>query len=158
MVTSHIEFLSWKWWRCPFEMGELIKHPSIFLSSPFSFWPRSFKFLPYGLVGFHPKSQGLVGSFVIFNHFLFGDLAFHGSFPSEPPLGSLIYWAGLISRISSLAPLYRVVCTLFSRPFLFFLSLLGCGPILLSSPASFVRAFPWAMSLSYPCKAHGLFP
>ena len=91
-------------------------------------------------------------------HFLFGNLAFHGPFPSEPLLGSLIYWAGLISRISSLAPLYRVVCTLFSRPFLFFLSLLGFGPILLSSPASFVRAFPWAMGLSYQCKAHGLFP
>ena len=104
------------------------------------------------------KSQGLVGSFVNFNHFLFGDLAFHGPFPSDP------FWAPLFTRqVSFQGPLHLhsfigSFASCFQVPFLFFLSLLGFGPILLSSPAFFVKAFPWAMGLSYPCKAHGLFP
>ena len=74
--------------KMPLWDGELIKHPSIFLSSSFSFWPKSFEFLPYGLVGFHPSSQCLVGSFVIF---------FSGTLPFMAPSLVNPFWAPLFT-------------------------------------------------------------
>ena len=109
------------------------------------------------------KSQGLVGSFASFNHFLFEDFAFHDPFPSEPLLGSLIYQASLISRTSSLALLYRVICILFSRP----LSLLSfivriwphftqfpylfCKSISMSHGSLITMQGPWSISLGQIC-------
>ena len=77
--------------KMPFWDGWAYKAPktSFFLhDSPFGQGPSNFSLMVWLVF---TKSQGLVGSFVSFNHFLFEDFAFHDPFPSEPLLGSLIY-------------------------------------------------------------------
>ena len=117
------EPLFWKCYRSFFDFGELLKCIGHSLSIVISSKSWFLEPLPHGLVGFQPRSQGLVGSFVPFNPFSLGNSIICGRFPGKPFLGSPSWWAGLIWEPPSLHPFIGSFYTLFK---VFFPSFFYC--------------------------------
>ena len=150
------EPLFWKCYRSFFDFGELLKCIRHSLSIVISSRSWFLEPLPHGLVGFQPRSQGLVGSFVPFNPFSLGNSIICGRFLGKPFLGSPSWWAGLIWGPPSLHPFIGSFYTLFKVFFSCFLLLLGFWPQTSWLLLLFAKVCHRTMGPLYLCKANGL--
>ena len=104
------------------------------------------------------KSQGLVGSFVNFNHFLFGDLAFHGPFPRSPFGLPYLLGRSHFKDLFTCTPLQGHLHLVFKSPFssffhcqalapFYLVPLLFCKSISMSHGPFISMQGPWSISL-----------